>query len=147
MSYTNTKAQTGLGTVVAVGATPTTINEVFDVKFSGQKWGTEDATNLSSSAAETIVTIPDWGEMQLDCNRVSSDAGQTILDAVFTSTTQAANTFTVTFPKLAGQSTNGDKIVFLGLITQREWGISPTKKTTVTYHVKITGMPTFTEGT
>jgi len=142
--YTGTKAQSGLGSTIAIGSTPVTIGEIQSLKQSGAKWDTEDATNLASAAKEFVATILDWGEFSVEAKRVSTDAGQIAVQAAFLS--GAATPFVITLAKESGQMTSGDKLTFNAVVTECDLEISTSKLTTYNFKLKVSNGITFTEG-
>lgn len=145
MAYTGTKAQTGLGTTIGIGATPTIIGESITLSLSGDKWDTADTTNLQSLGKEFINTIQDGGEWSVEGSRVSSDAGQIAVETAFAS--GAISSFTIQLPKAAAQSTTGDKYIFNALIQERDFKIEPTKNITFSLKLKVSGLMAMTPGT
>lgn len=138
----STKAQSGLGTTIKIGAT--TIGEVSSVKQSGCKWDTEDATNFASTAKEFVPTILDWGEFSVEAKRVSTDAGQLAVVAAFGS--GALTAFTITLLKEVGQTTTGDTYTFNGIVTEADISLDATKLTPFSFKIKVSGAVTYTEG-
>jgi hypothetical protein len=137
-----TKAQSGLGSLVKIGAV--TIGEIQSIKQSGCKWDTEEATNLASTAKEFVPTIIDWGEFQVSAKRVSTDAGQLAVVAAFG--TGASSAFSVTLLKEAGQVTTGDIYTFNGIVTELSIAVDATKLTPLEFKIKVSGAVTFVEG-
>lgn len=145
MAYTTSKAVNGLGTVLAIGGTPTTVGEVLDITQSGQQWKTDPSTNMQSSAEEFITTIKSSGEYDITYNRVAADAGQIAVDAAFAS--GALTAFTITEPK-GFYTTTGTKFAFSGVVTDLNYGPwSIDKNIIVKMKVKVSGSITVTAGT
>lgn len=138
MTYTGSKAITGLGTTLGIGVTPTLVGEIIEVKQSGRTVKTDDTTNMNSLATEFLPTIMDSGTWDITFNRVGTDAGQTALETAFQSL--ASNTsFTITLPKTSTQTVKGDSWTFLGLVQELSYSIAPDKKVMGTLKVKISG--------
>lgn len=147
MAYTGTKAQTGLGTTLSMGATPTIVGEVISVKLSGRKANFEDATNMQSTAEEVIPTIPSPGEWDFELNRVSGDAGQILIEAAMDDgAAQPLQSFTVQLPKALGQTTSGDKYAFSGYVESFDWSGDTKKKVTASLKLKVTNAIIYTVG-
>jgi len=144
MTYTNSMAQSGFGATLSIGPTPTPIGEVKSYGLNGQKWDTADVTNFESLAKEFITTIRDNGTIDIEYNRVSQDAGQLLLEAAFTS--GALTAFTIQLPKESGQTSQGDKFTFSGLVVSRDFTVDPTKATMGKAQVKVSNAITYNEG-
>jgi hypothetical protein len=137
MSYNGSKAVTGAGSTLSIGTTPVLIGEITSLKLSGRKFGTDNATNMSSTVEEFIATIADMGEWACDFNRVSSDAGQIALEAAFAA--GQLNPFTIQLEKTPTQTTSGDSYTFKALITECDYSFEPTKKQVGSCKLKISG--------
>lgn len=150
MSYTKSKAQTGLGSVLMIGGTgytPSTAVSVYEIKslnLTGRVASTADVTNFQSSQKEFVAVIGDGGEWSLQGARVSSDAGQAAMEASFQALT--LNSFTITLPKAPGQTTSGDSYAFLGLITEMSYDVESEKEISISSKIKISGPLTLTQG-
>jgi hypothetical protein len=152
MSYTGSKAQTGLGSILAINTassgTPvyTTIGEITKLNQSGKKNNTDDVTNLESTDEEFITTIPSPGTYAFTVNRVSSDAGQAALLTAFNS--GAKTLFKITMPLAPGQTTTGDTQAFTAIVEDYNdsGSIEPKKTVTVEGSLKVSGAITFTAG-
>jgi hypothetical protein len=145
-TYTGSKGQVGLGTILSIGSTPTVVGEVKSLKLNGRKWDTDDSTNMQSLAKEFISTIQDPGEWDIDFTRVSNDVGQIALEAAFAS--GAITTFTIQLPvnTKAGQSTTGDKFAFNALVTEVPYNFETTKIDSGSCKLKMSGPMTITVG-
>lgn len=146
MPYTGTKAQSGAGSVLAIGTTsPLTIGEIRSIDFSGEQWSTVDVTNFGSGTnAEWISTIKQNGTVKLTGSRVSTDPGQAACEAAFQSGALAA--FTLTLPKNASQTTTGDVITFSALVESRDFNVDITKEISWSVSLKISGAVNLAEG-
>ena len=146
MPYTGSKAQAGRGSVLAIGATPTTIGEVTDSPLHRGEWQFDDVTNFESgSDKETISTIRDNGTDNFKYNRVATDAGQIALEAAYAS--GALTAFTLTLPLAAGQTTAGDKYTWNAYVKSLNFSIETTKKIGGEANLMISGPVTYTAGT
>jgi hypothetical protein len=145
-TYTGTKGQVGLGTILSIGATPTVVGEVKSLKLNGRKWDTDDATNMQSLAKEFINTIQDPGEWDIDFTRVSGDAGQVLLETSFVSGALTAFAIQLPINTKAGQSTTGDKFAFNALVTEVPYNFETTKIDTGSCKLKMSGPMTITVG-
>jgi hypothetical protein len=141
-------AQPGRGTTIGIGAVPTTIGEVKSITRSGYEWKTEDVSNMSTStrATEKIATIFEQGTVELAGNRISSDAGQALLEAA--ELTGAATAFTVTLPKASGQTVAGDVYTFNAIVISAHEPADLDVAKSIQFKAKldITGDVTFTIG-
>lgn len=128
LNATNSKAQIGLGAVVAIGpaasaiGTPTftVIGEVTSVKPGGQKrnvikYNTTDRLNTQKRAG-----VQDAGTTQLEIARVVSDAGQIALAAAANDPTGQPYLFQVTlYPNSSGgQTSTGDVIGCAAIVSE-----------------------------
>lgn len=150
LTYTKTAAQAGRGTTLGIGSgTPVLIGEIRSISLDGNQWETADVTNMQSGfTKEFINTILDSGEFTTVCNRVSSDAGQVALESAFEGANAGVvQSFTLTLLKSGTQTTTGDVFVFNALVQSSNFSIEPTKETSVTAKLKVTGVKTFTPGT
>lgn len=146
MPYTSSQAQAGRGTIIGIGATPTTIGEITDFPMNRGKWDTVDVTNFESgSDAEFLTTIRKSANITVKGNRVSSDAGQVACEAAYQAGSVAS--FTVTLPKTSTQTSTGDKYVFNALVVALDFSITPTKAVEFSLDLQVTGATTFTAGT
>lgn len=145
MTYINSKAQTGAGSVLGIGSTPTTIGEIKTSGIAGAQWQTVDVTNFESGFnQEFISTIRNNGSLKLAGNRVSSDAGQVLVEAAFASGVLQA--FTLTLPKTAAQTTLGDVYTFSALVESRDFDVDASKEISWSVSLKISGPVTLTVG-
>ena len=145
MAYAGSQAQSGRGSTLSIGATPTLIGEIKNVPFTSGKWQTADVTNFDSgSDAEFITTIRDNGTVTFDGNRVPADAGQVLVETAYQDGT--IQSFTLTLPKTAAQATSGDKYVFSALVLSRDFTVDVTKEIDFKVELKISGAVTYTAG-
>src|SRR5580700_8470527 len=123
-SYTGSKANIPIGTVVSIGPLATTtsptytaIGEITDVEFSGAKAATVKTTNMESTFQEKLGTIPDAGQVKLTMNRITNDAGQLALAAAFAA--PGVYLFEVQEPVdlEIGQTTTGNLNKFSAVVT------------------------------
>ena len=147
MAYSGSKAQTGQGTTLSIGATPTLVGEITSgPKGTGRKNNTTDVTNLDSTAEEFKGTIPSSGSWEIEFSRVGDDAGQTAMETAFAAA--STESFAIQFPKTAAQTTSGDKITFDAVIEQLNYSVNGPKdviKGSAT--LKVSGPLTITPGT
>ena len=149
MSYTQSKAGIGLGTILSIGtagATPTftTVGELKTLNQSGRQVSTEDTTNLQSSAKEFIPTLVDSGTWDISGNRIGADAGQIAMEAAFSGLTLLP--FKIQMPKQGTQTTAGDSFSFNALVQEVNYSISVDKAVTFTAKLKVSGAITETPG-
>jgi hypothetical protein len=144
--YTNSAAQTGSGSTLSIGATPTMIGEIKSSSISGASWATVDVTNFESGFnQEWLSTIRNNGECKLAGNRVSGDAGQILVEAAFG--TGALAPFVLQLPKNKNQTTIGDSYAFQALVSSRDFSVEVGKEVDWTVTLKISGAVTPTTGT
>jgi len=152
MPYTETQAQSGLGTTFAINtgtaSVPvwTTIGEIVTAPQSGRMVKTADATNLESLAVEWIATLVDSGTFDITTNRVAGDAGQVAVEAAFVARTRQP--YKVTLPMTASQSTAGDTFSFSALVEESNplADISTDKVIQDKFKLKVSGAITFAAG-
>jgi hypothetical protein len=144
-SYTKSNAQQGRGTQLSIGSSPTAVLELKTIKLSGNKWDTEDTTNLNSSVKEFLATIQDAGEWDISGNRVSGDAGQEAIETAFAS--GALTAFTIQLPPLSGVQSTGDSYAFNAIVVERDFSIDVLKAVDFTCKLKVSGVVTMTAGT
>lgn len=145
MAYAGSQAQSGRGSTLSIGATPTLIGEIKTVPFTSGKWQTADVTNLESgNDAEFITTIRDNGTVQLEGNRVPGDAGQQAVESAYDNGSLQA--FTLTLPKSSTQTTTGDTYTFNALVLSRDFTVDVTKEIDFKVELKISGAVTYTAG-
>ena len=145
MTYTNSNATAGRGSSLSIGTTPTLIGEIKSASPSGNKWGTADVTNFESGINEEfITTIRNNGEVKISGNRVSSDAGQVLVEAAFAS--GALQPFVLKLPLAPNQTTTGDSYAFSALVESREFKVDVTSAITWDVSLKVSGPVTLTEG-
>ena len=145
MTYTHSLSQSGAGTTISIGATPTLIGEVTDFPQNRNDWDTVDVTNFESGAdGEVLPTIRKPATIELTINRVSSDAGQILVEAAYQS--GALNSFTAVLPKTAAQSTSGDKVVFNAYVKGSSWTVKPDQAVVGKVTLAVTGAMTLTVG-
>jgi hypothetical protein len=144
-TYVRSAAQTGAGSSLAIGTTPTTIGEIKSAGISGAQWSTADVTNFQSGLnQEFITTIRNNGSIKITGNRASSDAGQVLVEAAFQS--GLIQPFVLTLDKTPTQTTTGDTYTFSALVESREFDLSVDKEVSWSVSLKISGPVTFTIG-
>lgn len=145
MTYTGSKAQAGRGSLFSIGATPTEVGEVSSVAPSGNAWEFVDTSNFDSGVDEEFLpTMRNNGEYRIQGNRVSNDAGQLLVVAAYNS--GAINSFTLTIPKNAAQTTTGDKWVFNAYVQTITVPVEVKNKIGFDVTLKVSGNPVFTAG-
>lgn len=146
MTYSGSKSQAGRGSLLSIGATPTEIGEVSDVPFTRPQWDFVDVTNFDSAAdQEMLSTIRKAANFTVKGNRVSSDAGQALVETAYQS--GALTAFTLTLPKTAAQTTSGDKYTFNAYVRTFGFDVTPTKQIEFSLDLQTSGPITFTIGT
>lgn len=146
MTYLLSQAQTGAGSSLSIGATPTLIGEIRTSGISGAQWGTADVTNFESGFnQEFITTIRNNGSLKLAGNRVSADAGQVLVEAAFA--TGLVQQFALQIPKNSAQTTSGDKYTFAALVESRDFDVEVDKAISWSVTLKISGPVVLVPGT
>lgn len=146
MAYTGSKAATAAGSVLSIKISGAFV-PVFEVRSlvqSGQAFGTEDVTNMNSTAREFTTTLLDSGTWEMVANRISTDPGQAGLSSSFVA--GGVNLFTILLPKLVGQTTTGDLYAFSALIQEFSTSLNFDKVQTSTIKLKVSGPIVVTEG-
>lgn len=145
MTYTGSKAQAGRGSLFSIGGTPTEIGEVSSVTPSGNAWEYVDTSNFDSGVDEEFLpTMRNNGEYRIQGNRVSTDAGQLLVVAAYNS--GAINSYTLTIPKNASQTSTGDKWVFNAYVQTITNPVEVKNKIGFDVTLKVSGNPVFTAG-
>ncbi|HKD60545.1 MAG TPA: hypothetical protein VKB47_08795 [Terracidiphilus sp.] len=145
MPYTGSKSQAGRGSQFLIGATPTEVGECSDVQFNRPEWDFADVTNLDSgSDQELLSTIRKATTINLKGNRVSSDAGQVLVETNYQSGAEVA--FTLQLPKTGSQVTAGDKYVGNAFVKASTFDVTPTKQIEFNITLQPTGPITLTVG-
>lgn len=140
----------GLGATLSVGNTAspisyTTIGEISTLNNSGREAGTADVTNLSSTAREFIMTLPDNGTVEFAGNLVASDAGQVALIASFNAGTRLS--YKLQFPIQGTQTTIGNSWTFLAIVqSPPTFNLGIDKAITFDARLKVSGGFTVTTG-
>jgi hypothetical protein len=148
MTYSNSQATAGRGTTLGIGATPVIIGEIRSCSRSGNGWETTDVTNFESGISqEFISTILNQGEVKVSGNRVSTDAGQILVQSAFDGANAGQlQSFTMQLAKSPAQTTTGDKFVFSALVQSVSFEVEVTKEITYALNLKCSGAWTFTQG-
>ena len=145
MPYTGSKAQAGRGSVLSIGATPTEVGEVKEVPLNRGKWDVIDTTNFDSgSDSEQLVTMRKPGTVNFKGNRVSSDAGQVLVETAYQS--GALTAFVIQLPKTAAQTIAGDKYTFNAFVVGSDFTDTVTTAIEFSIELQISGPCTLTVG-
>jgi hypothetical protein len=152
MSYTGSLAEAALGSTIAINTgttgspTWTPIGEIASAPQSGRMAKTVETTNLQSTFAEFLPTIPESGTLDITANRVSSDAGQVALEAAFAGL--LLKQFKITLRQTPAQTTTGDVMTFTALVEEcNQLGeFSVDKQIVLKVKLKISGLVTLTVG-
>lgn len=153
MSYGASKSQTSQGILLYINegaASPpdwVLIGEPLSLTFS-PKNEFDDPTNLQSLAKEYLATLQDPGKLNVDLNRVSTDAGQILLEADFSANPPTRSQYKATFPvnTAAGQTTTGDVYTMLGFVETLAPEVKVNKKVTSKFSLQLTGPITLVVG-
>lgn len=145
MTYTGSLAQAGRGSSLGIGSSPTAIGEVASCTPSGNAWEFVDTSNFQSGVDEEFLsTMRNNGEFRVQGNRVSSDAGQVLVEADYNS--GGHSSYTLTLPKTAAQTTSGDKYVFTAYVQTRTFTVEVKGKVSYDLTLKVSGAVVLTVG-
>jgi hypothetical protein len=153
-AYAGSKSQSSQGTLLYVNATNASppvwveIGEPKGAQFS-DKNEFDESTNLQSLAKEFVATLPDPGKLNVDLNRVSTDAGQAaLLTSYHALPAPTRLLYLVVFPinTAAGQSTYPDARQFLAYVESMAPEIRLNKIVQAKFTLQITGPITEIEG-
>jgi hypothetical protein len=153
-TYTGSKSQSSQGTLIYVNATATSpptwveIGEPKGAQFS-DKNEFDDATNLQSTAKEFVATLADPGKLNVDLNRVSTDAGQAAVLASYHATPAPTKLqYLVVFPinTAAGQTSYPDARMFSAYVESMSPDIKTNKIIGDKFTLQISGPITEIEG-
>lgn len=154
--YTGSKASQAMGTVASIGPltgstgteTFTSIGEITSADFSGAKRTVLNPTNMQSGGiVEKLDTLLDNGQCKLTMNRVTTDPGQLALNAAFVAGGKYDWEVQEPVDAELGQTTKGNLYAFSAIISAGpEFSLDPTKLTTLTYTLDISGAITITPG-
>jgi len=152
-AYAGSKAQTSQGTCIWVnpsGSSPPTwvfIGECLGAQFSDKNMF-DKSTNLQSTAEEFLALLSDPGKLNVELNRVSTDAGQAALSASYHATPPTRLQYLVVFPinEAAGQTTQGDSRTFLAYVEEFSPQIKVNTRITTKFTLQISGPITEAEG-
>ena len=153
-TYAGSKAQSSQGTNVYCNPTIASppdwvqIGEPSNAEFSDKNMF-DKATNLQSQAEEYVALLPDPGNLPLDFNRVSTDAGQQAMLASKNASPQPTKMqYLVVFPLnvAAGQTTYPDARMFNAFVESMSPVIKANKIISSKASLKITGPITDIEG-
>ncbi len=145
-----TKAQAGRLSTLFIGGptgatgteTWTKIGEVKSAPISGTSIDLIDVTSFdSNSVMERILGIENPGEIPIEFNRVTSDAGQILLKTAHTS--KVAYDFKIQLPMTSTQTTAGDTFTGSAIVTKYDMALST--KDAITNSVTLTRTGTWTE--
>lgn len=134
----------GVATTLSItpsGGALTPLGNLVKIKPASPDCDEIDATNLSDSWAETLLSIPDAGECEFTINWDADDTGHAALWTNFTATnpiTKAAALWTITFNDT--KITTPTTVTFSGGVKSFPWDEIDLKKlVTVPVVVRITG--------
>jgi len=145
MTYGGSQAQAGRGSVLSIGSTPTLIGEIKEVPLNRGKWEIVDTTNFESgSDSEQLVTIRKPGTITFKGNRVSTDAGQALVETAYQS--GALTAFVLQLPKNLTQTTAGDKYTFNAFVVGSDFSDAVNAVIEFSIELQISGACTLTEG-
>jgi hypothetical protein len=150
MSYTNSLAGIGLGSVLSVNTSVTTtptwtpVGELNKLAFTGRQAGTADVTNFQSLAREFKSTLISSGNLDITGNRIGGDAGQVAMEAAFVGL--ATKSFKLQLVISGTQTTTGDSFVFLAIVEKLNYSVEVDKAVSLDASLKISGILTETAG-
>jgi len=121
------------------------IGEVKEVPLNRGKWEVVDTTNFESgSDSEQLVTMRKPGSCTFKGNRVSTDAGQALVEAAYQS--GALTAFVLQLPRNPTQTTIGDKYTFNAFVVGSDFTDAVTQAIEFSIELNISLGCTLTEG-
>lgn len=142
MSYVNSQAFAGRGTILQIGSgssspyTFTTLAEMKKIQFSGSKYDLADVTNMQSgNFREWLPTLADSGEISFEGNLIPGDESQQNLIALFNAATLVP--VQVVLPNALGT------FAFNAYVQSIDRDLPIDKEATISGKLKITGIVSF----
>jgi hypothetical protein len=144
-AYGGSKAQAGRGSSISIGAGPTLIGEVTSISLNRGKWQSVTVTNFQSGLDEELIqTIRKAGTVSIKGNRVSSDAGQALVEAAYQA--GGLQPFVQQLPLTPQQNAAGDKFLYNAFVTSSDFTDDVDKEIQFTIELQISGAAPFTVG-
>lgn len=144
-TYSGSKAQAGRGSSISIGTGPTLIGEVKEISLNRGKWQTVSTTNFQSGLdEEMLATIRKAGTVSLKGNRVSSDAGQALVEAAYQS--GGLVPFTQSLPLTSSQTTKGDAYAYNAFVIGSDFTDQVDQPIEFTIDLQISGAAPLTVG-
>lgn len=146
-AYSGSKAQAGRGSSISIGSGPTLIGEVTSISLNRGKWQSVSSTNFQSGFDEEMLqTIRKAGTVGLKGNRVSSDAGQVLVEAAYQAGGLQPFVQQLPINTLAGQTTEGDKYTYNAFVSSSDFTDEVDKAIEFTIELQISGGAPLTVG-
>lgn len=152
MSYTNSKAFAGRGTVLQYSTNPPSVayiilQEMKNAQQSGQKADLADVTNYESgNFREWLPTLNDSGEVSFSGNLIPNDSTQADLTGFFNNQTLVTWQIVLPAQPANGFNTSLGTYTFSAYVTGKDIAVPHDKEATVSVKLKITGKVVFTAG-
>jgi predicted secreted protein len=152
MSYVNSQAFAGRGSIIQFSVNPPSIPyvviaEIKSIAFSGAKADLADVTNMQSGIfREYLPTLNDSGELTFSGNLIPNDPTEADLLGFFNNQTLA--TYQIVLPPDANQgySVSLGTFTFKAYVSSFDRSLPIDKEATVSGKLKITGTVTYTTG-
>jgi len=153
--YSSSLGQAGIGTQLSIGGPASGaaewvgVGEIDDIPDFLPEWEMVDTTNLQSSIKEMKPTILGTKDVSLECNRVSTDAGQSACVTAYSGNPPVPYWFRIVVKAntAAGQTTTGDTWVFTAYVKKcGPKGVKATEWIKTAIDLTIVSAPVFTEG-
>ncbi len=148
------KSQSGLGTLIAIGAVTGTAGETFnniaelaEVPFEFPEWKTADVTSFASTIEQMKKIIKGSTKYTFKGRRVSTDAGQKQVQVAYQDQANPYD-FKITLPINAaeGQTTQGDVITFSAYVLAVKSTVKPTDIIDYEFDVQLDTDVTYVAG-
>lgn len=144
-AYSGSKAQAGRGSTISINGT--LVGEVTSISLGRGKWQTVSVTNFQSGLDEELLqTIRKAGTVGLKGNRVSSDAGQVLVEASYQSGGLQPYVQQLPINALAGQTSVGDKYEYNAFVISSDFTDEVDKAVEFTIELQISGGAPLTVG-
>lgn len=150
MTYVNSKAFAGRGSVIQYSTNPPSVayvelSEIKTIQFSGMKYDLADVTNMqSSNFREWLPTLADSGDVSFTGNLIPNDATELAMIGFFNNATLV--TWQIVLPPSVDYPTSLGSFTFLGYVSSIDRNIPVDKEGTISGKIKITGQISFTPG-
>jgi hypothetical protein len=150
----NSKGQSGQYATLSIGGPTgatlstswTAIGEVLSVPFKLPKFATAPSTHLGSTIKTAVPVIQDLTDYAVKTTRVTSDAGQLLVVAAYS--TQTPYDFKIVFPinTAAGQTTAGDTWTWSAYVLDGDFNVEPDKLIEFNFNMQLDSTLSYTQG-